>query len=115
MDERLQKALDISNFMASFNNQKRLLNEKYKDNLVYYYKGGQFTITQELVSFCQSLIAMKQTDTILIDDNSLPVEVDDLETFTHALYTKYFEASNSYLTEYNKLKSNRSVESIMDL
>jgi len=115
MDERLQKALDIGNYMFTFNNQKRLLQEQYKENLVYYYQGGQFTISQELISFCQSLLAMNQTGTILIDDNDLPVEIENLETFAHELYSKYFEASNRYLVEYSKLKKNRSVESIMNL
>ena len=115
MDERLEKALDISNYMVTLNNQKRLLNEQYKENLIYYFNGGQFTITQELISFCQSLISMNQTGTILIDDNSLPIEIENLETFSTELYSKYFEAANEYLVEYNKLKKDRSVESIMDL
>jgi len=115
MDERLQKALDVSNYMFTLNNQKRLLKEKYKENLVYYFNGGQFTITQELVSFCQSLLSMEQETTILVDDNDLPIEIEDLKMFTSDLYTKYFEASNQYLVEYNKLKQNRSVESILDL
>jgi hypothetical protein len=115
MDERLQKALDMSNYMFMLNNQKRLLNEQYKENLVYYYQGAQFTITQELISFCQSLLSMNQTSTILIDDNNLPVEIEDLEKFSYEIYSKYFEASNRYLVEYNKLKKNRSVESIIDI
>lgn len=115
MDERLEKALDISNYMVTLNNQIRLLKEQYQENLVHYYNGGQFTITQQLISFCQNLISMNQTSTILIDDNNLPIEVEDLEKFANDLYSKYFEASNRYLVEYNKLKKNRSIESIMDL
>ena len=115
MDERLQKALDMSNYMFTFNNQKRLLKEQYQENLIYYYQGAQFTISQQLISFCQSLISLNQTSTILIDDNDLPVEVENLQEFSDALSSKYFEASNRYLVEYNKLKKNRSIESIMDL
>lgn len=115
MDERLQKALDISNYMVTLNNQKRLLQEQYQENLIYYFNGGQFTITQQLISFCQSLIAMSQPGTILIDDNKTPIEIENLNDFSQELCSKYFEASNKYLTEYNKIKSNRSVESIMDL
>jgi hypothetical protein len=115
MDERLQKALDISNYMVTLNNQKRLLQEQYQENLIYYFNGGQFTITQQLISFCQSLIAMSQPSTILIDDNKTPIEIENLNDFSQELCSKYFEASNKYLTEYNKIKSNRSVESIMDL
>lgn len=115
MDERLQKALDISNYMVTLNNQKRLLKEQYQENLIYYFGGGQFTITQQLISFCQSLLAMNQTETILIDDNGMPIEIENLENFSSDIYSKYFEAANKYLTEYNRLKTNRSVESIMDL
>lgn len=115
MDERLQKALDISNYMVTLNNQKRLLQEQYQENLIHYFNGGQFTITQQLISFCQSLIAMNQPSTILIDDNNTPIEIENLVDFSQELCSKYFESSNRYLTEFNKIKSNRSVESIMDL
>jgi hypothetical protein len=115
MDERLQKALDISNYMVTLNNQKRLLQEQYQENLIHYYGGSQFTITQQLISFCQSLLAMHQESTILIDDNQIPTDIENLEQFTQDLYSKYFESANRYLTEYNKLKTNRSVESIMSI
>ncbi len=115
MDERLEKALDISNYMVTLNNQKRLLNEQYKENLVYYHGGGQFTVTKELISFCQTLISMDQFIVILIDDNNIPIEINDLDAFKQAIVSQYFEASNQYLAEYSKLKSQRSVESIIDL
>lgn len=114
MDERLQKALDFSNYMITLNNQKRLLQEKYQNDIIYYYNGGQFTISQQLISFCQSLISMNQTETILIDDNNLPIEIENLKLFSINLYSKYFEASNAYLSEYTKLKHNRSVERIIE-
>jgi len=115
MDERLQKALDHSNYMITLNNQKRLLKEQYKENLIYYYNGGQFTVSQELVSFCQSLVNLEQDTTILIDDNDLPIAVDDLQNFLSEVVTQYFESANRYLAEYNKLKKNRTVESIANL
>lgn len=115
MDERLQKALDHSNYMITLNNQKRLLKEQYKENLVYYYNGGQFTVTKEIVSFCQSLVTLEQDSTILIDDNDLPIMIENLKDFSTEIYTTYFESSNKYLNEYTKLKKNRTVESIVDL
>lgn len=115
MDERLQKALDHSNYMITLNNQKRLLKEQYKENLVYYYNGGQFTVSQQLVSFCQSLVSLNQESTILIDDNDMPISVDDLNNFLSEIVTHYFESANRYLVEYNKLKKNRTVESIVNL
>jgi hypothetical protein len=45
----------------------------------------------------------------------LPIEISDLKEFATELSSQYFEAINTYFVEYNKLKKNRSVESIMDL
>ena len=115
MDERLKKALDISNYMVTLNNQKRLLKEKFYENSVHYCNGGQFTVTKELISFCFSLKTAGQEYTVLIDDNDIPTEIEDLNKFLADITSTYFEAANEYLAEYNKIKANRSVESIMDL
>ena len=80
MDERLSKALDISNYMVTLNNQKRLLNEQYKENLIYYFNGGQFSITQQIISFCQSLLSCDQEEAILIDDNNIVFVTEFKET-----------------------------------
>lgn len=114
MDDKLKKALDFSNYMITLDNQKRVLKEQYQDNLVHYFNGGRFTVTQQLVSFCQSLLALEQENTVLVDDNDIPVEVENLEEFASALVSVYWQATNKYLTEYNKLKNNRTVEGIFD-
>ena len=115
MDERLKSALDFSNYMVTLNNQKRILKEQYQDNIIHYFNGGQFTVTTQLVSFCQSLLALEQESTVLVDDNDIPVEVEDLAKFSREIVNVYVTATNKYMTEYNKLKSNRTVEGIVDL
>lgn len=115
MDQRLEKALEFSNYMITLGNQKRILKEQYQDNVIHYYNGGQFTVTQSLVSFCQSLLSLHQDETILIDDNDIPVEISDLQTFASELVNVYAKATNTYLTEYNKLKQNRTVKGLVDL
>lgn len=114
MDERLKQAFDFSNYMITLSNQKRILAEQYKNDLMYYVNGGQFTVTQQLISFCQSLLQLKQTETVLVDDSNLPIEIEDLEQFTKSIVNVYFTASNRYLTEYNALKQNRTVQGIID-
>jgi hypothetical protein len=113
MDERLKKALDYSNFMITLTNQKRVLLEQYNNDLIHYFNSGQFTVSQQLISFCQSLLSLKQTETVLVDDNGLPVEIENLEDFTKNILNVYFKASNRYLTEYTKLKKNRTFEGIV--
>lgn len=113
MDIKLEKALEFSNYMVTLNNQKRLIHEQYIQDLVHYYNGGQFSVTQELISFCQSLLKFEQDDCVLVDDNKQPIFVDDLESFTHSMLNIYATASNTYFTEYDKIRKNRSVEGIL--
>jgi hypothetical protein len=81
MDERLKKALDYSNYMITLTNQKRILLEQYHNDLIYYFNSGQFSVTQQLISFCQSLLQLEQEEAILIDDNGLPISIEDLKKF----------------------------------
>jgi hypothetical protein len=115
MDERLEKALEFSNYMITLNNQKRLLKEKYYQDLLHYHNGGQFTVSQTLISFCYTLLTCDQDTVVLEDDNGTPIEIDNLKEFQENILNTYFTASNSYLTEYNKIKKNRSTQSLVEL
>lgn len=113
MDVKLEKALEFSNYMVTLNNQKRLIHEQYQQDLVHYYNGGQFSVTQELLSFCQSLLSLEQEDAVLVDDNKQPIFIEELSNFTNDILNVYATASNTYLTEYDKIRKNRSVEGIL--
>lgn len=115
MDERLKKALDFSNYMVTLNNKKRVLQEQYEQECVHYYAGGQFSVTQQLISFCQSLVNLDQETAVLIDDNNQPIEIDPLEEFLKDILSVYSTASNRYLVEYNKIKNDRSLEGLLEL
>ena len=115
MDERLEKALEFSNYMVTLNNQRILIQEKFQEQSIHYFNGGKFQATQERIAFVQSLISLNQTSTILIDDNNIPVEIEDLELFAQDLLSTYFEAANNYLKEYNNIKKNRNVEGLINL
>lgn len=115
MDERLEKALDFSNFLETQNNQKRIFLKQYHDNLVHYTDGHKITVSMDLISFCQSLIDLDQEETVLLDDNQIPFAVDDLKEFTRQLLGVYTFASRKYLYDYNKIKKNRSVEGLTSL
>jgi len=109
MDERLEKALEFSNYMVTLNNQKRVLREKFRESTVYYHNGAQFTVTKQLVTFVNLLVDKGNTDDIvLIDDNELPILVENLEDFLSDIMNTYFTAANTYHQEYQKLIKNRS-------
>ena len=115
MDERLEQAIDFSNFMVTLENQKRILKEQYYESLIHYYNKGQFTIGLDMISYLQALLNMNQTEVVLIDDNELPIQIEDLRIFMAEVSNTYFTASNKYLVEYNKLVSTRSVKGLIDL
>lgn len=115
MDERLQKALDFSNYMVTLNNQKRVLREKFKEKTVYYFNGGQFTVTKELITFVNMLVERNNIeDVVLIDDNETPIIVPDLEDFLTDVVNNYFSAANEYYAEYKSLTKKRSVGKLVD-
>lgn len=115
MDERFQEAIDFSNFMVTLETQKRVLKEQYYEALIHYHNKGQFTINPEKISFLQTLLNMNQTDVVLIDDNELPIQIEDLKSFMLEVTNIYFTASNKYLVEYTKLVSSRSVKGLINL
>ena len=115
MDERLEKALDFSNFMITLNNQKRVYKEKYQQDIIYYFNGCQFTVDKELICFCKIMMLQEQDSIVLIDDNSRPVEIEDLENFYNDILSVYHQASNEYLNKYNTVLKNRSIEKMVEL
>ena len=109
MDLRLDKALEFSNYMTTLNNQKRLLWENYQQKLVYYFNGGKFTITTDLIAFLQ---AVQYDSYVLIDDNNLPVKVDT-KKFLLDIRIQHQTATTDYYQESSKIKSKRKVEDLI--
>jgi hypothetical protein len=115
MDERLKKALDIGNYMVTFNNQKRLIKDKFYEDLIYYDSGSQFVVTQNLITFVKFLIENGyNTDIVLVDENDIPVKINCLETFYQNILDVYFRATNSYIDSYESLKNSRSIERLIN-
>ena len=115
MDEALEKALEFSNFTATLNGQKRILHEKYLDDLVLYYGNGKFSISKETLNFAYMLVSSNINNTILVDDNKTPINIEDIKDFHKLALQKYADATAKYLTAYKDLSTKRSVESLVDV
>ena len=110
MDDRLKSALDVANRMVTFNTQKELIKQEYKENCLYYENGHQFTVNRELINFLTSLIQMGYTeDVVVVDDFENPYMISNIEDFRSAIFDIYTETSNHYYQKYIELKKNRSV------
>lgn len=115
MDQRLEKALEFSNYMTTLNNQRRLLHEKHLENTIHYINGGKFSVTLELINFFNMLVQRQQETVVLIDDNKTPIEIENVEEFLETILDIYFTNTNEYFYKYNEIKTKRSVGGLLDV
>ena len=104
MDNSIKESLEHANKMRVFNNQLRLLKEKYLERNIYFTIGHQFTINLQLINYCITLKNQnKIEDVIMLDDYDLPVRIADLEIFYNNIMDLYQQNLNAYIVEYNAL------------
>lgn len=115
MEDLLKKALDFSNYNQTLSIQRRVLKEKFSAQTTFGFNGGIFHIDRSLIVFVEMMVNNKRSDLILIDLNDNPVLIDDLEKFKSEILDRYFAATYEYHEEYQKIKKNRSVESLTNL
>ena len=44
MDERIEKAFAVANYLATLSNQRKIVLEEFNQQLIYYSNGGTFLI-----------------------------------------------------------------------
>jgi hypothetical protein len=116
VDTKLEKAFEIANYMASLAAQKYILKEEYCQALIFYHNGGTFTATRELINFVKTLVDLTNSETsVLVDNNDIPIDIENLSQFLELALSKYTFAVNGYYTKYSQLRKSKSVESLMRL
>ena len=116
MDERLQNALKVANYMTAFNTQRQIIKQEYVDSCTYHQSGHRFTINRELINFLSTLISMNhKQDIVILDDFENPYMILDVKEFLDKIFNIYVESSNRYYHDYVKLKSNRSLEKMLEV
>ena len=102
--ERLEKALDFSNTMQTFNLNKNNLKVKTQNLLSYSTNGGTFNIDQSLIGFMYMIVSSGKKEVIVMDKNDIPIKIENTEKFLEDISSLYFEAINEYYNDYQKLK-----------
>ena len=116
MTIELEKVIEIAKTMTVLANQKRALKEEYEQSLIFFINGGSFKVTKELISFVHSIkVISNYNEFVFIDDSGTPIKIEDLDKFLADILNVYVTSSNSYLADYQKLKTSKTVESILDL
>lgn len=113
MDQRLEKALDVANFMMTFNNQRKLLKQQFESDLQYHKEGHRFIVTMDLINFIQNMIDLNLDNTILIDANDTPYQTFNLKQMRDDMLDVYFRATNRYHQKFNELKKTKTIENIL--
>jgi hypothetical protein len=116
MDEKIEKAFAVANYMATLSNQRRIILEEYNQRLLHYVSGATFKINPELINFTKTVIDLGHIDDVaFIDSNNLPVIINDVKEFFDNITLIYFEATNEYSVKYAELKSKRKISDIVEL
>lgn len=115
MDEKLEKAIQTANYMATLTSQRKLALEEYKQSLIYYFGGASFTATPTLISFVKTIVDTGNTSAVILDDNSIPVKIEDVKEFYNNLFVVYAQASILYFDKYSDIKKKRRVQDLVNL
>jgi hypothetical protein len=116
MDERIEKAFEVANYMATLSNQRRVILEEYNQKLVYYINGATFKVDYNLINFAKNLVDIGQTENVVfVDANNQPVIITDVQDFHDNLLSVYFEAVNEYQTKFAEIKKKRNVKDLVEL
>lgn len=115
MDQRLKEALSFSNLRKVLFNVKADLRLQCEARLKYSIDGGIFDIDRTLITFVKMLLDDGRTDAVLIDRNQNPIRVQDLRAFYDEIFSRYFEATNIYHTDYTRMKQARTVEDLLSI
>lgn len=116
MDDRLKKALDVANLMITFNTQRDLIKQEFKEDCLYHENGHRFTVNRELINFLSTLLTMGHTeDIVILDDFENPFMIQDVKLFLDKIFTLYIEGTNNYYQKYIELKSKRTIAKVIEI
>ena len=100
------------NYRNAFLQQKKIIEQQFKDQCIISENGGMFFITAD---FLANIKNIKETDQWVLDMNQNPILIQNIANFYDRAYNVYYTALADFGNSYNQLKSQRSVESILEL
>jgi hypothetical protein len=100
------------NYRTAFLQQKKIIEQQFKDQCIISQNGGLFLITPELLV---SINDIKETDQWMLDMNQNPIYIQNIANFYDRAYNIYYTALADFGKSFNQLKSQRSVESLLEI
>ena len=60
-------------------------------------------------------VVSEKTSLILLDKNDIPIQIDDTVKFLEDISSLYFEVINEYYNDYQRLRSSRKIEKVLEI
>jgi hypothetical protein len=114
MDERLQKALEFSNYTLTLNNEKKNIKNRVAQLQLVHYTGGVFKADPTTIAFIKAFIDLGHKNGVIVDTKENPIRISNLNEFLEKLTNAYFSATNEFEAEYEKIKKARNIKKLMD-
>lgn len=113
MDQRLNDALEFSNYRLTLANHKKNLRLRAEALQVVSHAGGMFRADTALITWLDLVIRSGAEQYVLIDQNDQPVLITDLAVLKDRLFDAYTKSMNLLHVEYEKIKRARTVQKIV--
>ena len=108
----MDNTLEFADYQKTHANQRQIARQKFQDQCVLAHNGGLFQITAELLAVVSSI---KEPSQWILDMNSIPIWINNVDSFYQQAYNIYYTALNDYGNTYNQLKTQRSVKTLIGL
>ena len=114
VDARLEEAISHANYRITLNLQRKNAKIKLEQALVFAFNGGTFNLDPAFLGFVGTLVQSGRLDVTLLDVNSNPINVPDLQQFLLTALEKYTEATNAYMAEMRNIGKARTTKALIE-
>jgi len=114
MDDRLERALDFSNFRLTLHNQKQSAKQRAENMLQVQYGNSLFKADQTLITFVQAMKAEGYSSFAVSDVHDNPVQIEDGGPFLEKLISAYASAMNEHIISHEKIKKARNIKRLVE-
>jgi len=113
MDEKLEKALEFSNYQKTLQIQKENLKLRLEHMLLAKIDNNVFNCNIELINFVHTSLCCDQTSVIILDVHGNPVKINQLRDCLDSFLAVYNSAYNEYFEKYEALKKARNIKKVI--
>ncbi len=111
MDERLQKALEFSNYQKTLELKINTLKLRYEHMLICKYENDIFKTSMDLISYVN--INKTKKYVIVLDSKNNPVKIESPKEFLKVLQQSYNKAIEEYFEGIESLKKARTIKKVI--